>query len=55
MALMLVSTTLDRNDSMSLSAAERSRRELAGRNCMVQEVVSGGQEVVLARSRGRLA
>ena len=45
MALMLVSTPLDRDDSMSPSAAERSRRELAGRDCMAQGVVLGGQEV----------
>ena len=45
MALMLASTTLDRDDSMPPSAVERSRRELAGRDCMAQGVVSGGQEV----------
>ena len=45
MALMLVSSTLDRDDSMSPLAAERSRRELAGRDCIAQEVIIGGQEV----------
>ena len=45
MALMLASTILDRDDSMSPSAAERSRCELAGRDCTAQGVVSGGQEV----------
>ena len=49
MALMLAPTTLDCGDSVSPSAAERSRRELAGRDCLAREVVLGGQEV--GRSR----
>lgn len=42
---MLALTTLDRDNSVSPSATERSQHKLAGRDCMAQEVVSGGQKV----------
>ena len=42
---MLALTTLDRGDSVSLSAVEKSRRELAMRHCLARGVASGGQEV----------
>ena len=42
---MLVSTTLDRGDSVSPSAAERSRRELTRKDCLAWEIVSGGREI----------
>ncbi len=45
MTLMLALTTLDRGESVSLSAAERSRRKLTRRDCLIWEIVSGGQEV----------
>ena len=45
MTLMLALITLDRSDSVSPLAAERSRRELTGRDCMTQKVVLGGQEI----------
>ena len=49
MALMPASTALDRGDSVSPSAAERSRRLLARRDRSALGVVSGGQ--VVGRSR----
>ena len=40
---MLASITLDRGDSLWSSAAEKSPRELARRDCSAWGVVSGGQ------------
>lgn len=45
MAQILVLSTFNRNDSMSLLATKRSQRELAEKNCIVQGVVLGGQEI----------
>ena len=53
MALMLASTTLDRGDSLGPSAAERSRRELARRDCSALGIVSGGQEAGRSRQGGK--
>ena len=49
MALMLALAPLDHGNSMSPSAVEKSRRELARRDCLARGIVSGGQDV--GRSR----
>ena len=45
MALTLALTTLDCGKSVSPSAAEKSRRELTSRDCLIWGIVSEGQEV----------
>ncbi len=50
---MPASTTLDRGDSLWPSAVERSRRELARRDCSAWRVISGGQEIGRSRQGGK--
>lgn len=55
MAQMLVLSTFDHDDFISSLAAERSQRELVGRDCMVQGVVSRGQKVRPSLQRVEIA